>query len=619
MALLQPLIDGVPGEQITIPVDRAVMGRHPECDIVLDAAAVSRQHAQILTEGENYFVEDLHSRNGTFVNGKLVQGKRLLADGDRLKICDLLFTFYRSPPTDELRRAALLTAAGPAGLMTIDSSVGSDGASLSGSGAPALDGAPRFGDLSLVGPGDLFEEGEGVGNSTIMSKVDVAPRRSGAQAIANPEMKLRAMIEIAQNLARAVTLDEVLPKLLDSLFKIFLQADRGFILLRTSPGGPLVPKAIKYRRADMEDRVRISRTIVNQAMETKEAILSADAASDQRFESSQSIADLRIRSVMCAPLIDNEGHALGVIQIDTLDQRHRFQKDDLDVLASIAAQAGIAIDNAQMHETALKRKSLELELELAHKVQRGLLPAAPPRMADYHFFDFYEPANQVGGDYYDYIELSDNRLAVVLGDVSGKGVSAALLMAKLSGEVRFCLASEPTAAGAMNRINAAFCRSGWDDRFVTFILVVVDPVKHEVTVVNAGHMAPLLRHGGPGRRDRRGRNRSAAGHRRRLRLPAIEPAIGAGRLADDVHRRHQRGHERSGRALRPRTLARHSWRPKRPTSRASAGRSWTTCGVLSAARLKATICAWFRSAGCDAERLRFASRQRQSLFPSRAA
>ncbi len=303
------------------------------------------------------------------------------------------------------------------------------------------------------------------------------------------------MIEITHALGKAVALEDVLPKLLDSIFKIFLQADRGFVILQTNPSSPLVPKAIKYRRADMEDRVRISRTIVRQAMETKEAILSADAASDQRFESSQSIADLRIRSVMCAPMIDNEGRALGVIQIDTLDQRQRFQKDDLDVLASIASQAATAVDNAQMHETALKRQSLDRDLELAHKVQRGLLPAHPPLVNHYHFFDFYEPANQVGGDYYDYVELSDSRIAVVLGDVSGKGVSAALLMAKLSGEVRFCLASEPTAAGAMTRINAAFCRSGWDDRFVTFILVIVDPVNHEVTVVNAGHMPPLLRHG----------------------------------------------------------------------------------------------------------------------------
>ena len=456
MAILQAIEGNAAGEKITFDGSRVVLGRHPECDIVLDAAAVSRQHAQILTLGEDFFVEDLHSRNGTFVNDRLVEGRQLLQNGDRLKICDLTFTFFSQEPSEHL---------------------------------------PPTQAQGGLASAELVDDSDDRASSTIMSKLDASQRRIGPQTIANPEMKLRAMIEITHNLGKAVVLDDVLPKLLDSIFKIFIQADRGFVILQTDPSSPLVPKAIKYRRADMEDRVRISRTIVRQAMETKEAILSADAASDQRFESSQSIADLRIRSVMCAPLIDSEGRALGVIQIDTMDQRHRFQKDDLDVLVSIASQAATFVDNAQMHEVALKRQSLDRDLELAHKVQRGLLPAHPPLVNNYHFFDFYEPANQVGGDYYDYVELSDNRIAVVLGDVSGKGVSAALLMAKLSGEVRFCLASEPTPAGAMNRINAAFCRSGWDDRFVTFILVVVDPVNHEVTVVNAGHMPPLLRHG----------------------------------------------------------------------------------------------------------------------------
>jgi serine phosphatase RsbU (regulator of sigma subunit) len=500
MALLQSFVGGSPGEQIAISGSRAVLGRHPECDIVLDAAAVSRQHAQILQEGEDFYIEDLHSRNGTFVNGRLVHGKLQLVDGDRLKICDLLFTFYRQPPTDELGPGVLATAAGPGGtLMDAQrTSAGRDGVGQGGAGglSDGLGGPLRFGNASLVNRTEIVDDGEETGNSTIMSKLDASPRRSTGLSIVNPEMKLRAMIEIAQNLARAVTLEEVLPKLLDSMFKIFTQADRGFIILRTLPDGPLIPKAIKCRHAELEDRVRISRTIVNQAMESKQALLSADAASDIRFEASQSIADLRIRSLMCAPLINGEGHALGVIQVDTTDQRQRFQKDDLDVLASIAAQAAIAVDNAQMHETALKRQSLERDLELAHKVQRGLLPAAPPRMADYHFFDFYESANQVGGDYYDYVDLPDNRLAIVLADVSGKGVSAALLMAKLSGEVRYCLASERTPAAALNRINTAFSRAGWDDRFVSFILAVLDRSRHEVTIVNAGHMPPLLRHSG---------------------------------------------------------------------------------------------------------------------------
>jgi serine phosphatase RsbU (regulator of sigma subunit) len=368
-----------------------------------------------------------------------------------LKICDLSFAFYTNQPSDRMR----------------------DGTSSS---------RVAFMDSEASS-----------GTSTIMGKVGVASHQSSLRLTVNPEVKLRAMIEIAQNLGKAVSLDEVLGKLLDSLFKIFMQADRGFVILRNPADGALIPKAIKHRRAELEDEIRISRTIVNQVMQTQEAVLSADAANDSRFDTSQSIADLRIRSMMCAPLVDSDGNSLGVIQVDTMNQKHRFQKDDLDVLASIASQAAIAVDNAQLHDVAVKQEGIQRDLELAHKVQRGLLPAEPPQLGGYCFFDFYEPANQVGGDYYDYVELPGDRIAVVLGDVSGKGVSAALLMAKLSGEVRFCLASEHDPALAMNRINATFSRSGWQDRFVTFVLAVLDCSKHEITIVNAGHMPPLLR------------------------------------------------------------------------------------------------------------------------------
>ncbi|MGD9722572.1 MAG: SpoIIE family protein phosphatase [Pirellulales bacterium] len=456
MAILQLFKGSGPTEDLTLESDRIVLGRHPDCDIVLDAASVSRQHAQILRENGAYYIEDLHSRNGTFVNGQLIRGRQALQDGDRLKICDLSLAFYSKQPSDRL----------PGGI------------DLSGSS------------LAL-----MVDDGPVIGTSTVMSKLDMNPSRSSVRLEVNPEVKLRAMIEISHSLAKVVSLDEVLVKLLDSLFKIFAQADRGFVILRTGPDNVLVPRAVKHRRADMEDQVRISRTIVKQVMESQEAILSADAANDSRFDTSQSIADLRIRSMMCAPLVDNDGNSLGVLQVDTGDQRQRFQKDDLDVLASIASQAAIAVANAELHETALKQQALERELELAQRVQRGLLPAAPPEFPGYYFFDFYEPANQVGGDYYDYVELANNRLAIVLGDVSGKGVSAALLMAKLSGEVRYCLASEADPAVAMCRINTSFSRSGWQDRFVTFVLAVLDANRNELTIVNAGHMAPFLRHG----------------------------------------------------------------------------------------------------------------------------
>ncbi|MBL9083519.1 MAG: SpoIIE family protein phosphatase, partial [Planctomycetales bacterium] len=280
---------------------------------------------------------------------------------------------------------------------------------------------------------------------------------------------------------------------IDSLFKIFIQADRGFVVLRDPDTGALIPKAVKYRRGDDAESIRISRTIVNQVMSSKEAILSADAAGDTRFDGSQSIADFRIRSMMCAPLLDTAGEALGVIQIDTLDQRSRFQTGDLEVLAGVAYQAAFAIENAQLHDVALKKQAFERDLDLAHKVQRGFLPDAPPAIDGYEFFDFYEAANQIGGDYFDYVPLPGGRLAVVLGDVAGKGMPAALLMAKLSSDVRYSLATGSSPADAVNKLNAAFARGDFESRFVTLVAVVLDCQTHEAIVVNAGHMSPYLR------------------------------------------------------------------------------------------------------------------------------
>jgi serine phosphatase RsbU (regulator of sigma subunit) len=326
-----------------------------------------------------------------------------------------------------------------------------------------------------------------------MSTLDIKSSRIGGRTVVvNAEAKLKALLEITRNLGSAISLDQVLPKILDSLFKIFLQADRGFIVLQEREGGPLIPKAVKYRRENADESVRISRTIVNQAMGSKEAILSADAATDARFDTSQSIADFRIRSMMCAPLVNSEGTALGVIQIDTLDQRTPFQQDDLDMLASVASQASFSIENAQLHETALLRLALERDLQLGHKVQQGFLPSSPPKFEGYEFFNFYEPANQVGGDYFDYIPLPGDRLAIVVADVSGKGIPAALLMAKLSAETRFCLVTQPTPVAAINQLNAGFGES-WEDRFVTLVLCVIELREHRVTIVNAGHMAPYLR------------------------------------------------------------------------------------------------------------------------------
>ena len=216
--------------------------------------------------------------------------------------------------------------------------------------------------------------------------------------------------------------------------------------------------------------------------------------------------------MMCAPLVDSDGQVLGVIQIDTTDQRRQFNKDDLEVLVSVASHAAMAMENVQLHERRLHAELMERELALAHKVQRGLLPAGPPVVKGYEFVDLYEPANHLGGDYFDYIGLPGGRLAIALADVMGKGIAAALLMARLSAQVPYCLASLPTPADAMARLNTVFCEPRWEG----------------------------LRD--PGNAVARSRAAPGDGRQRRAPLPAIAPRDGPDRGSRQRGRRLPLGH-----------------------------------------------------------------------------
>ncbi len=455
MAFLELVKGSAPGTRFVLTGEQAVIGRSADCEVPLDVPAISRRHAAVLQEQGRFFVEDLQSRNGTYLNDERVTERKPLSDGDKLMICDQLFRFHSGHR---------LGAAG--------------------------DGDP-FSDSSRA---ELVDDStEGTGRASVMATFDVSGGSASWRMSAKPEVKLAAMVEISNSLGKTLSLNDILPKLLDSLFKIFLQADRGFVVMRPKPDGPLVPVAVKSRRENIDEKMRISRTIVEEALTTRKAILSADAASDERFGMAQSIADFSIRSMICAPMIGSEGQPLGVIQIDTLNQKARFTDEDLEVLAGVASQAAMAIDSAKMHEQVVAQRAMQRELDLAHQIQQGLLPSQPPVVPGYFFFDHYQSARQVGGDYYDYVQLPGGRLAAIVGDVAGKGVPAALLMARLSADVRFSLASESDPAKAVQQINEGFAHRDWSDRFVTMIAAVLNPHTHELTIVNAGHMAPLLR------------------------------------------------------------------------------------------------------------------------------
>jgi phosphoserine phosphatase RsbU/P len=256
----------------------------------------------------------------------------------------------------------------------------------------------------------------------------------------------------------------------------------------------MIPRAIKHRRGDTDESVKISRTILQQVLEKKQAILSADAASDSRFRASESISSLTIRSMMCVPLLSLADEPIGVINIDTQNPLAQFKADDLDLLVAVAGQAAMSLESARLLASHVDKQKQDAEMAIARTVQQALLPDRMPLVAGYEFFAFYEAAQAVGGDYYDLIELPGGRIALAFGDVAGKGVPASLVMSRLSSAVRNIVEYVPDPAEAVVRINNHMCAKAVEGRFVTFVLVILDPAQHTMSVVNAGHMSPLIRH-----------------------------------------------------------------------------------------------------------------------------
>lgn len=463
MAILRVVRGMNPGQTFPINRESVVLGRNPNCDIVLPFPSVSRHHARIFRQGDEYYIEDLNSRNKTYLNDKVVEQPSKLSENDRIRICDMEFVFQTGSPGEGW----------------------------------------RLGGRDLASRATIVEEELPDGASTVMSTLDVASTYLPSRLSVNPAAKLKALLAISQSLARVVALDDVLPKVLDALFVIFPQAERGFILLKDRRSNRLVPRAARQRRERAQQSMRISRTILQQVVEKKEAILSADAATDSRFEMAQSIMDFQIHSVMCAPLVSSEGEVLGVIQLDTSEQLSQFTQDDLELLASVACQAAIAVENAQLHEIALEQAEIRRELANAQRLQQGFLPAAPPEIPGYGFFDFYDPAKELGGDYFTYVRLPNGKFGIVVADVSGKGFSASLLVARLSAETPQLLLTEGEPAAALARLNEVFCESRWEDRFVTMVAAVLDPSIHEIEVANAGHPPAIVRRS-DGKLDRAG-------------------------------------------------------------------------------------------------------------------
>lgn len=439
MASIKIISGANAGEVYPLDARETILGRHPDCQVVLMDSTVSRRHARFVKEGDHYLVDDIGSQHGTRLNGEIIRSSERLYDQDEVQISQVRVVFL---------------------LDSEDSG-----------------GVPNR-------PSTIITSLDVLGAATISDDSHTAPR-------------WRALLDITRSLGVSLDLKLILPNVLENIFHILPEASRGCIMVAERPGEEPVPYAIKNSKGKANAPPPISRTIANTVMSQCKAVLSTDAGDDERFQASDSVLDLKMRSVLCAPLVGAADEAFGMIHLDAQDPAHQFTSDDLDILVNIANLVGQAVDHARLHETQLQYDRRERDMETARQVQQHFLPADHPDIEGYQISDYYKPADAVGGDYFGYTELPDGQLAIAVGDVAGHGVPAALLMARLCSETRYCLVTDIIPSDAVRSLNQQLTKQTYSF-FITFSLCVLDPVRHELTVVIAGHMPPLLRRAATG-------------------------------------------------------------------------------------------------------------------------
>ncbi len=309
------------GRRFEISAEPLTIGRSPANRFCLPDSRASRQHAQVRAEAGQIVIEDLNSANGTFVNDqRLEPGKPyILQPGDEIVISATRMRFYDQAPT-----AAVLPTGDDSLLSVV--LVGEE-----------QDKQPQEVNLTIDASRSMMDLREEEKQS--LSGMQEAVRR------------LQAMVKIAAELGAVTRQEAILQRIMENIFAVFPHADRAFIMLRDKKTGEMMPTAARYRqpKAGAKEEFAFSRTILNTAVKLRQSVLSSDAQRDQRFGLQQSIVNLSIRSLMCAPFICQD-EILGVINVDTVSGTRAFTADDLTMLTGLAAQAAVALKNAELYE-----------------------------------------------------------------------------------------------------------------------------------------------------------------------------------------------------------------------------------------------------------------------------
>jgi len=437
--------------RIPLEGDSLSLGRAHSNDLSFpEDASLSRRHFRLLRDEGGWWAEDLGSKNGTLLNDARMTSKQLLSHGDRISAGQLTITVVDSD-ADSQEGVVFVPEEGPESHSQATVMTSLEGL-LSGEVTSPFTGAPR------------------------------PQPRPGGQGVEFDSPEIQVLIRAGRLLADKMPLEQLFPLILDLSINS-VGAERG--VLMTLEGDSLVTRAVHG------DGFRISTMVRDRVLKEKTSILVRDLQQDEAFKQQVSIFEQRIHTMMAVPL-QTENRVIGLIYVDSRSFVREFKPDDLNLLTVLANVAAIRIEHQRYAEIERREQIRTRDLDQAAEIQRMILPGDAPQIDGLDIAGHNQPCRTVGGDYYDFINCNDGRLAVVLGDVAGKGMAAALLMSNLQATVRLLGEDPGDLAKLMSRLDhnvAANCPS---NRFITFFFSLIDPDTTDLVYCNAGHNPPLV-------------------------------------------------------------------------------------------------------------------------------
>ncbi|WP_145943891.1 SpoIIE family protein phosphatase [Fuerstiella marisgermanici] len=480
MALLQQIFGTPPLPAFPVTNNTTVIGRHEDCDVVVESPAVSRRHAQIDCEDGNYFIEDLGSRNGTMVNGTVIVGRKRLFDGDQVEVSTLPFTFQQHEvPTEE------------------SGSWGSQPRVVSVPDSESDDHQDSV-RRKAVTTGDRISNEElgtdPIRDTKLVSRVQIADGGSAWPVTNKATQKLNNLLLLLHSLRRTADPEDVISHAMAVLFNVFPAAERIAAVQNDVNNTGIKVVAAAARKSDQP--VEVCLPVVRSAIRNAEALLYVEHWKSDEASSTE-LRDGSVRTILAAPLIGEEGTSFGAIQLDTSNHRRSLNSDDLEQLVVLNHVIAFAYEHAASSQKKLQQLLLERGTADAIRLCNQLSPSAPPEVHGYRIAHAVITAPDVAADLIDYVRLPDGRIACLVLDVPGRGPEAAGLMALLLRLLTGAINETGSAARAIQSAQKSLLeRVSGVPKGVSVGVMIMDPERSSVSISIAGDCPLLMIHKG---------------------------------------------------------------------------------------------------------------------------